>query len=112
MKPRFAVVVAVCACAALILVSAAQMLAQEKKSAATPAQYSGVIKNLDKNAKTFMLHSTTMTAGIQVKYTDKTKFTFRNKPSSIDELKEGRRVMVLIDPAQKKEMIALRVDFR
>ena len=112
MRLRFAVAVAVIACAALVLLSTAQMLAQEKNAAAKPAQYNGTIKTLDKNAKTFTLQSGSTTAGIQVKYSDTTKFTHRNKPGSVDDLKEGRRVMVLIDPAKPKDMVALRIDFR
>ena len=31
----------------------------------------------------------------QVMYDDKTAFTFRNKPAKVEEVKEGRRVIVL-----------------
>ena len=110
MKLRFAVIVAICACAALILVSAAQTLAQENKAAAKPIRYSGTVKVIDKATKTFTIQS--KTAGIQIKYTDKTTFTYRKQPSTIDEVKEGRRVIVLIDAAQPKDMVATRVDVR
>jgi len=108
MKRRFAIA-AICVCAALILVSTAQTLAQETKS---PAKYTGTIMVLNKEAKTFTIQQVSSTTSIQMKYTDKTVFTYRNKPSTIDELKEGRRVTVVTDPEQTKEIVALRIDFR
>ena len=110
MKLRFAVIAAICVCAALILVSTAQTLAQGGKAAAKPVRYSGTVKVIDKDAKTFTIQS--KTAGIQIKYTDKTKFTYRKQPSTIAEVKEGRRVIVLIDGAQPKDMVALQIDIR
>jgi hypothetical protein len=111
MKHRLAVVVAICACAALVLVLTVQALAQER-DAANLIRYSGTIKVLNKDTKSFTIQTKTAAAGIQIKYTDKTKFTYRNQPSSIDELKEGRRVIAVLDPAQEKDMVALRVDIR
>jgi len=108
MKHRFAVVVAICACAVLVLVSTAQMMAQEPTD---QVRYSGTIKELNMEAKTFTLE-TPKTANIQVKFTDQTKYTYRNQPSTVAELKQGRRAIVMMDPAQKKEMVALRIDIR
>jgi len=107
MKSKFAVVLAVCACAALFLVSTAQMLAQETQ----PARYSGTITILNKDTKTISLRQKDA-AVLQIKYTDQTQYTYRNESSSADELKEGRRVIVLIDPNQKKELVAVRIDIR
>jgi predicted RNA-binding protein Jag len=112
MKHRFVVVAAICACAALVLVSTVQTLAQEKKDAVNLTRYSGTIKVLDKDDKTFTIQTKTAGAGIQIKYTETTKFTYRNQPSSIDELKQGRRVIILLDPAQEKNLVALRIDIR
>lgn len=110
MKHRFAVVIAICACAALVLISTAQTLAQTEKAATDPARYSGTIKILNKDTKTITIqHETTV---ILVKYTDQTKYTYRNQPGSIDDVQEGRPVIVLIDPAQKKDMVAVRIDVR
>ncbi len=109
MKHRFAVVVAICACVALVLVSAAQTLAQ--KNVSTGVQYSGTIKVIDKDGKTFTIQPKGVTGGVQIKYTEKTKFTYKSKPGSVDDLKEGRRVVVVVDKAQKT-LVALRVDVR
>jgi hypothetical protein len=110
MKHRFAVVVAICACAALVFISTAQSLAQTEKDAGNPVRYSGSIKILNKDTKTITLqHETTV---LVIKYTDQTKYTYRNQPGSIDDVKEGSPVIVLIDPAQKKDMVALRIDVR
>jgi len=108
MKHRFAVVVSLCACAALILLFAAQIPAQEQKDL---IRYSGTIKELNMEAKTFTLETPTI-ANIQVKFNDKTQYTYRNQPSTIDELKQGRRVIIIMDPAQAKEMVASRIDIR
>jgi hypothetical protein len=43
---------------------------------------------------------------------DKTAFTFRNKAATIEELKEGRRVIVLGKPNDKNQLVATRVDVR
>ena len=112
MKHRLAVVAVICACAALVFVSTARTLAQEKKDAPNIIRYSGTIKVLNKDDKTFTIQTKTAAAGIQIRYTDKTRFTYRNQPSSVDELKEGRRVIAVMDPAQEKDLVALRVDIR
>jgi hypothetical protein len=48
----------------------------------------------------------------QVVYDDKTAFTFRNKPATIDEVKEGRRVIVVGKNNDKNQLIATRIDIR
>jgi hypothetical protein len=105
MKHRFAVVVAICACAALFLISTAQTMAQK-----APAKYTGTITVLDKNLKIFTMQQ--KTAGIQIKYNDKTKFTYKGKAASADQLKQGLRVVVLVDTSQTKEMMAQQIDLR
>jgi hypothetical protein len=107
MKHRFAVVVAICACTALVFVLIAQTLAQSNKDTPTPVRYSGRINVLDKDAKTITVQ--VKNATIQIKYTDKTKFTYRNEPGSVNDLQKGRRVIVLVDPAQK-DVVAERID--
>jgi hypothetical protein len=108
MKYRFAVVVAICACAALLLISTAQTLAQT--DAGNPVRHSGTIKILNKDTKTITIQQDT--AVLVIKYTDQTKYTYRNQPGSIDDVQEGRPVIILIDPAQKKDIVALRIDVR
>ena len=110
MRHRFALAVAIFACAALVFVSTDQSAAQEQKSDKKPLQYSGRVNVLSKDAMTISIQAKSRV--LQIKYTEKTKFTFRNKPGSIDDVKEGRRVIVLVDPDKQKDMVALRIDVR
>jgi len=48
----------------------------------------------------------------EVIYDDKTAFTFRNKPSTLDEVKEGRRVIVVGKNNDKGQLVATRIDVR
>ena len=48
----------------------------------------------------------------QVMYDDKTAFTFRNKPAKVEEVKEGRRVIVLGKVNDKNVLVATRIDVR
>jgi hypothetical protein len=48
----------------------------------------------------------------QVIYDDKTAFTFRNKPATLDEVKEGRRVIAVGKNNDKNQLIATRIDIR
>ena len=45
-------------------------------------------------------------------FSDQTTFTFRNKASTIDELKDGRHVICLGKLNDKGELIATRIDVR
>ena len=47
-----------------------------------------------------------------VLYDEKTRFSFRNKPGSIDQLKEGVRVICLGKENDKKDYLATRIDIR
>jgi Cu/Ag efflux protein CusF len=48
----------------------------------------------------------------QVMYDDKTTFTFRNKQAKVEEVKEGRRVIVLGKVNDKNVLVASRIDVR
>jgi hypothetical protein len=110
MKRRFVLPVAIFACAALVFVLTGQMVAQEQKTAGQPIKYEGRINVLNKEGKTISIQA--KSGVMQIKYTDKTQFTYRNKPGTIDDMKEGRRIIALVDPAQKKDVVALRIDIR
>jgi len=56
-KHRFALVVAIFACVALVLVSGTQMVAQEKKAAAAPLRYSGRVNILSKDNQTITIQA-------------------------------------------------------
>jgi hypothetical protein len=48
----------------------------------------------------------------QVVYTPDTKYTYRNKPGSMEEVKEGRRVICLGTFNDKTQLVATRIDVR
>ena len=48
----------------------------------------------------------------QVAYSADTKVTYRNKPGSMDDVKEGRRVIVLGKFNDKTQLVATRIDVR
>jgi hypothetical protein len=45
-------------------------------------------------------------------YTEKTQFTDRNKAAKLEEVKEGRRVIVLGHTNDKNVLVATRIDVR
>lgn len=85
---------------------------QDKKAAANELRVEGVIRNVDKDAHTFLVRMTGRVAERQVVYSDSTKFTFRNKAGSLEEVQDGRRVIVLGTPNEKKQIVARRIDIR
>lgn len=110
MNKHYVVVIALCAALALMLATAGQMAAQEQTAKGNMIEYKGRVNVVSKESSSVAIQSGSRV--IQVKYTATTKFTYRNKPGSIDDLKEGRRVIVLVDPAQKDKMVATRIDVR
>lgn len=85
---------------------------QDEKTTAKEQRVEGVIRNVDKDAHTFLVRMTGRVAERQVVYTDSTKFTFRNKPGSLEEVQDGRRVIVLGTPNEKRQIVARRIDIR
>ncbi len=111
---------AFCLGAALLIGTAGQVLAQtpadtgaqpgaQTAAAKNPVRYDGRVTMVSKDASTVTVQAKSGT--IQVKYTDKTKFTYRNKPGTADDVQQGRRVIVLLDP-KEKDMVAARIDVR
>lgn len=72
----------------------------------------GNIHMIDKATKTITVLPKAKTIQLQVIYTDDTKFTFRNKVSTLDEVKEGRRVICVGKTNDKHQLIARRIDVR
>jgi Cu/Ag efflux protein CusF len=88
---------------------------QEKKGkAAAPKsdRVEGNVSSIDKATKTATVRLRGKTNSVQVVFNDKTSFTFRNKPASIDELKDGRHVICLGKYNDKTQLIATRIDVR
>ena len=100
--------VGLCLAVALLFALAVPVLAQQDQER---LRYSGTITLVSKDGKYFTIQRNQ--DKIPVYYTDKTIWTLRNEPGAkVDDLKEGKRVIVLADPASKDKVMATRVDFR
>jgi Domain of unknown function (DUF5666) len=90
--------------------------AQEKKpAAATKAKESridGTVKSIDKTTKTLSVRLRGKEMTRDVVYTDATKFTFRNKAATLDDVKDERRVICLGSLNDKGQLVATRIDVR
>jgi len=98
----------------LTLVLGFGLFAQVKKDAKTGQdRLEGTIQNMDKakSSLTLAQSSATTKPTWHVVYTDQTKFTMRNKPAKVDELKEGQRVIIL-GKFDQNVMTASRIDIR
>ncbi len=98
-----------CVAVAVSLIFAASTSAQEKKKDDT-TRMSGRVQMISKDTSTITIRRDSQQ--IQIKYDADTKFTYRNKPGSIDEVKEGRRVICLVKKGEKGSLLAARVDVR
>jgi len=85
---------------------------QDKGSTAKESRIDGTIQSVDKGTKTVVVRLRGKQDTRQVVYDDKTQFTFRNKAASLDEVKEGRRVICLGTLGDKNRLMATRVDVR
>ncbi len=72
----------------------------------------GSIHMFDKDTKVVTVRLRGKPDQRQVIYDDKTAFTFRNKPATLDEVKEGRRVIAVGKNNDKNQLIATRIDIR
>ncbi|MCL5744952.1 MAG: hypothetical protein M1541_13670 [Acidobacteria bacterium] len=86
-------------------------LAAEKKGAAKVDRLSGRIQMVDKNASTITL-DTRNNIRRTVIFGPNTTVTYRNRPGTMDQVKEGRRVIVLGKFNQKAQLVATRIDVR
>jgi hypothetical protein len=97
----------------LALALATQGVAQEKKKAAQAKEdrVSGTIQMMNKDTSTLTVRTS---GNIQrtVVYNADTKFTKVNKPGSLDEVKEGVRVICLGKFDEKSRLVATRIDVR
>jgi hypothetical protein len=70
--------------------------------------------NWDTSTATVGAHLTSQSARVPkfVVFSDTTKFTYRNEPSSVEMLKEGRRVICLGKYDDRGKFLAVRIDVR
>jgi Cu/Ag efflux protein CusF len=86
--------------------------AEEKKAATKSKQdrLSGRVQMISKDTSTITLRKGTVDR--HVVYNDTTKFTMRNKPAKLEDLKEGRRVICLGKFDEKTRLVATHIDIR
>ena len=110
MARRRSLCVVLCICVAFSLGLALQLTAQEKQVKGKDIQYSGRITVVSKSGSTITIQG--QSGVVEIAYDSKTKFTKRNKPGSIDDVKQGRRVICLVSTAEKGRLLATRIDVR
>lgn len=87
------------------------LVAQEKKAAQAKEQrLSGRVRMISKDTSTITIVRDNVQR--QVVYDANTKFTVRNKPGSLDDVKEGVRVICLGTFGEKARFMATRIDVR
>ena len=95
---------------------AAPAAAQEKPKQPAKAakakedRLSGRIHMINKETSTITLDAKNIKRAVL--YTPQTKITFRNKAGKMDDVKEGRRVIVLGKFNDKAQLVATRIDVR
>jgi hypothetical protein len=96
------------------LVLVAGLYAQATKDAKTKLdRIEGYVVSIDKDKSSISLRQKSGTNIMwTVVYNPDTKFTYRNSPSSADEVKDGRRLICLGKFDNKSTMTAQRIDVR
>ena len=100
---------------AAVLVFALAMVAgaQEKKKKEAGDRVSGTIQTINKDTKTISVRQSSGNVQRQVVYSDSTQITNQNKPGgTLDELKEGVRVICIGKFNDKTQLVATRIDIR
>ena len=111
MKVRFSGLIGLSLGILLSLVLAFTLAAADKKPKPPKEdRLSGRIQMMNKDTSTITLERGNIKR--QVVYSADTKITYRNKPSTMDEVKEGRRVIVLGKFNDKAQLMATRIDVR
>ena len=111
-RSSVAMVLGACLVSTLFLMPVSAVQDKEGKGTAKESRIDGTIESVDKGTKTIVVRLRGKQDTRQVVYDDKTKFTFRNKDASLDEVKEGRNVICLGTIGEKNRLMASRVDVR
>ena len=109
MSRRSFITMGCCAAFAVSLIFSAGLSAQGKKKGGV-TRISGRVQMISKDTSTITIRRDTQQ--IQIKYDANTKFTYRNQPGSIDQVKEGVRVICLVTKGDAGETLAVRIDVR
>jgi hypothetical protein len=114
MTGRLRVAMGLCLGLGLVVTLVLPVGTQEKdpeKGKTALQRVEGAIQSVDKAATTLTVRLRGKTNTQVVVYNDKTMFTFRNKPATVDDVKEGRNVICLGTPGEK-QWVAARIDIR
>ncbi|HEV8131960.1 MAG TPA: hypothetical protein VGQ81_11965 [Acidobacteriota bacterium] len=101
----------------ILMALASPLNAQKKEKAPKPPKapkterLSGTIQMINKDTSVITLR-TKGNINRYVVYSNETQFTYRNKPGSLDDVKDGRRVICLGKYDDKARLVATRVDVR
>jgi len=97
----------------LTLVLGAGIYAQVKKDEKSGLdRVEGSVQAINKDKSTLnVIQSGATKTTWKVAYNDQTKFTMRNSPAKVDDLKDGLRIVVL-GKYEKDMMTAARIDIR
>ncbi len=112
MKRGITLMLVVALVASIVLVPG--LYAQAKKDPKTGLdRLEGLVTGVNKDKSTIMVRQSGSTNVVwTISYTADTKFTYRNEAGSLDEVKDGRRVIVLGKFEEDNMMTASRVDVR
>jgi hypothetical protein len=95
-----------------LLLSAAGIASAQgqRKQATKENRVTGTVHMIDKETATIIIRK----GGVQrrVVYNAETKFTFQNRPGSIDDVIVGRRAVCLGTVNDNRHLVAVRVDVR
>jgi hypothetical protein len=95
----------------LVLIPA--LIAQAKKDIQTGEdRLEGTIQSVNKDSTITLRQANKNNVVWQIAFTKDTKFTFRNKPATVAELKDGIRVICLGKFLEGTKMTATRIDAR
>ena len=97
-----------------LLVLAPGVYAQATKDAKSGLdRIEGYVVSIDKDKSALTVRQKSGTnVTWKIVYNADTKFTYRNSPSKVDEVKDGRRVICLGKFDEKTTMTATRIDVR
>ena len=96
---------------ALSLAMSSQVIAKDAKKSNKESRLSGTVHMINKDTSTITIRDKNKVQR-PVVYSGDTKFTYLNKAGSIDDVKEGRRVICLGKFGDQNRLMATRVDIR
>jgi hypothetical protein len=95
----------------LSLMLAVTLLAPQSSAADKIERLTGTVKRISKDTSTIEIAAGSALSHTVI-YSSDTKFTKRKAPGSIDDLKEGRRVICLGKFDDKARLLASQIDVR